>query len=371
MIKKPIKRSPLYVQIADNLREQIKVGHFETKRLPPERKLSQMYQVSQKTIRQALSVVENEGLLYRIPGKGTYCEQPIKIKKDFKKAAKNIGFLLCNRKKLDPYHSLIFAGVEKEAKRRGYNLLYTSVFTDLKGRKKGLKIPKMIHKNGVEGVIISGIIEPEFVSGIMGNGCPFVLLGHLAVKSNLEEQIDRVIVNSQEYAYKATKYLIELGHRKAGLINGSSHPWFANIEKGYKQCLQDFGLIYNSKLVVNCDNDQKSDGYTAMQKLLRLSEKPTAIFAANDRLAIGVMQAIKEKGLKIPDDISVIGIWDSDLARDAEPPLTSVRIPAEDIGRKGVGALIKRCKGKRGFPVTITVVSNEIIFRDTCKQRGH
>lgn len=150
---------------------------------------------------------------------------------------------------MDPYHLLTFTGVEAETKKQGYNLLYASVNSR---RVKGkVKVPKMVRERSVEGVILSGKVRPAFASAIKNYRFPLVLLGHLMTEDRIEEQLDRVVVDSRKYGYQATKYLLQLGHRRIALVNGPSLLWFLNTAKGYEQALQEFHLEGEEALMQN------------------------------------------------------------------------------------------------------------------------
>jgi len=150
----------------------------------------------------------------------------------------------------------------------------------------------------------------------------------------------------------ATAALIEEGHRRIATISGETFMEAAQDRlTGYKRALAQAGLPYDSQLVVE-GNWTSTSGYEAAQKLLSLSERPTAIFCQNDKMAMGCFDAIRDAGLKIPDDISVIGYDDDELARHLRPQLTTVDLPHRAMGGWAVRQLENRPKGSaRPYPV--------------------
>jgi LacI family transcriptional regulator len=168
-------------------------------------------------------------------------------------------------------------------------------------------------------------------------------------------------------AFEATRYLLELGHTRIGHIAGRDDvsSAFERLE-GYRAALESHAIPYNPELVVT-GHFQQAQGYDAAQALLNLAQLPTAIFAANDASAIGVMEAIRDRGLRIPDDISLIGFDDIPQAANLYPALTTVRQPLFDIGREATRLLFKYIED----PTLLTeriVLPTELVVRASCRQ---
>jgi len=133
---------------------------------------------------------------------------------------------------------------------------------------------------------------------------------------------------------------------------------------GYKEALYDYGIEFDPRLIVNGDFTQ-SGGYRAMRELLQQPERPEAIAAANDLIALGAMRAIYESGLTIPDDIGIVGFNDNQFASHLSPPLTTIRQPTYDIGCEVAKMLIKRILGKEILNRHI-VLPGELVVRQSC-----
>jgi LacI family transcriptional regulator len=160
------------------------------------------------------------------------------------------------------------------------------------------------------------------------------------------EGIPWVSVGDMEAADEMTEHLIELGHRRIGFVighpdHGSSHDRLA----GYKSALERHGIEFEPKLAVPGRFDFES-GYAAAQELFTMTSRPTAIFASNDPMAMGVLSAAHERGIEIPREISVAGFDDSPLARHAWPPLTTVRQPTSEVARLATNVLLARLRGE-------------------------
>jgi LacI family transcriptional regulator len=141
--------------------------------------------------------------------------------------------------------------------------------------------------------------------------------------------------------YDATKYLLELGHRRIGFITGTLDLGCSRErQSGYEVALYEYGLDIDPQLVQEGDFSQPT-GFAAAQALLGLPEQPTAIFASNDVMAFGVMEAVRDRGLRIPEDISIIGFDNIPQAVQVSPQLTTVQQPLAEMGREAARQLLE------------------------------
>jgi DNA-binding LacI/PurR family transcriptional regulator len=165
-----------------------------------------------------------------------------------------------------------------------------------------------------------------------------------------------------------TEYLIGLGHRRIGLIAGP-YSKVGRVRKrldGYWAALEKNDIPFDPQLVIEKE-PTLIDGKDAMQRLLLFPERPTAVFAASDVLAIGALAAIREKGLRVPDDISLAGFDDIDFAAFCDPPLTTMRVPANEIGQKAVTVLMDLMEN--GItPVRQCCLDTDLIIRSSCRE---
>ena len=177
-----------------------------------------------------------------------------------------------------------------------------------------------------------------------------------------------IVVNGDSFdgSYKATKYLIGLGHSQIAHICGEMVQYSAILRlEGYKKALNDSGIEIKNNLIVKGNYTEES-GYKAAKKLLA-KEKPTAIFVANDSMAIGAMRAINEMGLKIPEDISIVGFDDIELARYLQPALTTVRMSLFQMAFIATNDLIKT--NEEGVEFTASYkIPVELVERGSCRR---
>jgi LacI family transcriptional regulator len=159
--------------------------------------------------------------------------------------------------------------------------------------------------------------------------------------------LDIVRVDNRAGANDAVRYLIDLGHRRIAIVCGpmsASSAW--QRCEGYGQAMEEVGLPVNPDWVVEETFDQEG-GYRGAQRLLTLDDRPTAIFAAADLVALGVMQALRDAGLRVPQDISVVGFDDIPAATLTTPPLTTINQPKYEMGKRAAELLLARIKGSK------------------------
>jgi len=169
-----------------------------------------------------------------------------------------------------------------------------------------------------------------------------------------------------EGAYQATEYLIQLGHRHIAFITGllELHSTHERL-RAYKMALNDHGIPYRPEYVLQGDF-YEIEAYRVTGELLALPEPPTAIFASNDLTAIGSMNALRDHGISVPDDISVIGFDDISQAAFTNPRLTTIRQPLDQMGRKAVELLIEQIENPERPSRRITLAT-ELVVRDSCQ----
>lgn len=180
----------------------------------------------------------------------------------------------------------------------------------------------------------------DYMGTLTRRNFPFVLIDHQGTAA----PCPAVGATNWQGAYNATEYLVKLGHKRIGFITGSMDLGAASERlEGYKSALHvlhipdDPGLIYEGDFL-------QADGYSGAQVLLDLNDPPTAVFASNDVMAMGVMDAVRSRGLRVPEDISILGFDDIPQAASVRPSLTTVRQPLEDMGRLAAQMLLDRIK---------------------------
>lgn len=183
-------------------------------------------------------------------------------------------------------------------------------------------------------------------------------------REQLDEGIPAVSASHWAGAKEAVDHLLSLGHRRIGAITGP-RGWSATEERveGYHTALAGAGVLPTDELLVDGDF-RLVGGHRAASALLDLPDRPTAIFAFNDNMAIGTLQAARERGLHVPEDLSIVGFDDSEHGRIVTPPLTTVRQPLEEMGRIAVSLLLRLIDGQRLEALRVELATR-LVVRDS------
>ncbi len=276
-----------------------------------------------------------------------------------KQVTENIGVIFCREQQPlsgNPFYSRVLEGIEAELAVKKFSLILQLI---PEPEQNGL--PKMVRQQQVDGLILVGIFKEQFVNTILHNNIPVVMVDP---KFSVDDCC-QILIDNEQGAFTATNYLIQRGHRRIGFISGDLERMsFRQRLQGYKRAIQENGILVDQKLIETGGLEQ---GYEHVRRLLSLKDRPTAIFAANDINAIHGYKAIQEFNLKIPDDISVIGFDDIDLAKYANPSLTTIRVYKEELGSIGVRILLQLINGEITTPMK-TVLPTKLIERDSVKR---
>ena len=224
------------------------------------------------------------------------------------------------------------------------------------------ELTSLIEKARPDGVVLAAPLSnmPKIVGAIASTDTPFVRLS--PGRQNGKEFM--VTTNDREISAEMTRYLASLGHKRIAFVSGNpKHKAVGNRLKGYTDGLAHRNLPFVEKLVVAGDNSIAS-GAAAAEQLLTMEDPPTAIFAANDDMAAGVIRAANRLGIDVPGQLSVAGFDDSSLARQIYPALTTVRQPLATMAERAADMLIRHA-GKGDMPIRTDIVPGAVQIRDS------
>lgn len=262
----------------------------------------------------------------------------------------------------NPFFSVILDAVEREAASRGYGVLVANRFS---GNDSGLRMRDYFMSNRVDGLLLfDGSVDLEQLMMLTGDPTPVPLI--VACEEIPSAPFHTVKTDNTFAADRATRHLIELGHRRIGHIRGpSGNVLTAERELGYRQAMGAAGLAIRPEWLLPGAFEMDA-GVLAARRFMGLEDRPTAIFAANDESAIGFISGLRQHGLDCPGDVSVVGFDDIAVASHCWPPLTTMRQPRAALGRIAAGALIDVIEGDRRVRVPMhMVLSSELIVRST------
>ncbi len=269
-----------------------------------------------------------------------------------------IGLLVPN---LDNgYVGTIAQGIDRELARANYD---TMLYTSHRHPDKESFYVNAIANGLTEGVLlVAPQVPATYLDALREQNFPYVLID----QSDITENSNIVDSTNWQGAYEATCYLSKLGHTRIAFIRGAFTVQSAvDRLEGYKKALSDSNIPFREELVLE-GNYQQQNGYETTRSMLQsVSPATTAIFASNDLSAFGAMDAVREFGLRIPDDISIIGFDDVPQASLIYPKLTTVRQPLEEMGRVAVKLLLAQIEDQSHLPQRVTLAT-QLIIRDSC-----
>jgi len=270
----------------------------------------------------------------------------------------------------DPFLESVMRGVWKVADELGYSILIRDTQSN---SHEFDEYTDLVFSKQADGILllasISPFSEPEAQRGSRGKTHPPLVLGLESVTRELI-RFPSVRVDNVAAAAEGTDYLIQLGHQRIAFIAGKRDSLLTHDrEQGYRNAMGAAGLEIAEDWVV--EGEQTIDGARrATRQLLQLQQRPSAIFCANDEMALGALHEIKSAGLKVPQDISVIGFDDIRYAEITDPPLTTIAQPAEEIGERSMRRLCQIIDGNSDERGPETVPHKLIVRNSTAKISG-
>jgi LacI family transcriptional regulator len=256
----------------------------------------------------------------------------------------------------DAFLARVIFGVEQAAMQEKFHVLLKPVEPD---DAEGYS--RLIHENHVDGIILSGPRQDDSeIIRLHIEGVPIMLLGQLP-----ETDLCFVDVNAISGAETAVRHLLELGHRRIGMITNAplSYTSAQQRRSGYAAALEDQNIGIESALIKE-GNYTPASGYHAMMDLLRESPRPTAVFVASDVVAAGAILAAKRAGLRVPENLAVVGFDDIPMAEFLDPPLTTVRLPAFGLGWAASERLIRLIRGE-GLAQNGIFLDTQLVVRES------
>ncbi len=224
-------------------------------------------------------------------------------------------------------------------------------------------VEQLLDRN-LDGLAMSGLeCRAEQLHELLAQGKPVVMFNHDVKGFSL----DKVLVKDRETSCLAISHLIEMKHRRIGIITGNlKNSTGVNRLEGYRQAHADHGLIPDSALIYEGDWIQES-GYLGTKQMMSLPDPPTALFASNYLIAIGLLRALKEMKLRVPEDVSVISFDDTDYFSIANPAITAIAQSAEEVGKSVAAFLLDRLSGRYAGEAREKRIDCQFIMRESVR----
>jgi LacI family transcriptional regulator, repressor for deo operon, udp, cdd, tsx, nupC, and nupG len=256
----------------------------------------------------------------------------------------------------NPFYLDIIKGIESVAISQNYNILLCE--TDSIPEKENIYFD-LVRKKMADGIIsMDPAVNVETLKKLAERHA-IIQCSEYAEGSG----IPYVTIDNEEASYRAVKHLIKIGHRKVALINSDEKYLYARQRrKGYQRALDERGIGLNYDYIIHTQQLGFENGQIAMKKILNLHDRPTAVFAVSDLLAIGALKEINAAGLHVPNDIAVVGFDKIDFSNMTNPTLTTIAQPMHKMGTVAAKMLINKIKGEE---VDSIILDHELVIRES------
>ncbi len=352
---------PVYQQIKDIIREEIAQGKYKPgDTLPSVNQLAKMFSTSRNTAVKAIADLAHEGTVYCVQGKGSVVNDLRKKKAHGHKRNRgkvsipDIGILISDFDDLNhPYFSRLLKGISAKAKTIPCNLKTFCI--------NNYSINDFVQTENFDGLIVATKLPQSSVLVLKQNNIPFVLAGN----DIYGEELLCVTGDSYGSTYEAIKYLNSLGHEKIAVLSGPTTARSTPLAyMAYKHAMNELKLEVDESFFRACEYGEEA-GCKGFQELLLTGKIPTAVFAMEDNIAVGVIKAAEKNSLKVPEDLSVIGSGDRFPVSNVKIPLTTFSDKLQELGALCMEMLDKKLNNK--------VIKNpkknlkaELIIRESC-----
>ena len=373
VIKKISINPQLGVTLAHQVKEQftwlivsgmIKPGD----RLPSVRHLADYLNINLHTVRNAYALLESNGLVATRQGWGTKAltPDPLRIAESLNKIRSHTVGMILPSLSQPVYHDLL-RGIQEIADSNQTMIFVCNTFDQ---STLAWRYLNQLLSKGVDGIIVVSEDIEQYMPGESdlslnkSLGIPFVSVDLPRSKGY------SVAMDLEAVGYQATKHMIQHGHQRIGLITyGFESVDYRLEDHGYHRALKEAGIVNDSGLIAPVQGFNAAEGKQAADRLLKLPQPPSAIFAISDSMAVGAMQAIKAAGLRIPEDIALIGFNDIPIASMLDPPLTSFSMPSYSMGTEAMKMLMSLIQGKKPKRRKI-ILPTPLVTRQSCGCRN-
>lgn len=259
-----------------------------------------------------------------------------------------------------PFYSRLATAIEMQLFANDYRAIICNSEED---ESREVAYVEMLLRQRVDGIIInSSVLQPTYLAMLVESDVPIALID----RDLPQVDCTKVFSDNVQGGYLATQHLLDLGHRRIGLVVSMPHPKPGALRlHGARTALRDYGIQHDPELLITADTQLFDVGYRAGKQLLQLEAPPSAIFANTDVTAVGVLHAAAELGLRIPQDLSVIGYDDVPIASYTIPPLTTVAQPIVEMGRKCVDLLLERLNQDETANKTAVLATHLVLRQST------
>ncbi|MBD2872069.1 GntR family transcriptional regulator [Paenibacillus arenilitoris] len=351
---------PKYRQVKDYVLLQIENNELgEDGRIPSESEFSKLLDVSSITVRKALTELVNEGVIYRVRGRGSFVSNRASMPAD--KAPHYVTLIISGKDMNDSSYMQIIKGIQSYLSQQDCKLIIEFVENDFEQERELVLKLTLTETRGLLIYSADPDAAKAYLNELRKKRMPFVMLD----RSPPGYPADSVTCNNHDGAYEAVQYLIAQGYTRIGFAAYDFHlSTEADRYNGYRHALSDAGLAPSPDIMFL----RKALDYSEMASLIRRGEL-TALFCANDRRALEAIDRLSMLGVRIPDQLSVMGFDDFEGSKFAKVPLSTVKQYFENLGYEGAKLLFD--SGKDDIPLGYKkiLLSTDLVIRDSVREK--
>ena len=355
-----------YWKLMSDLKKKILDGDYQANdKMPSENELAASYQVSRHTVRKALALLEHEGFIYAIHGKGTFCSELGRHTKTSRNIAVVTTYLS------DYIFPAVIQGIDQVMTDNGYSILLKN--TKNSSSAEGKCLEELLSKD-IEGLIIEPSKSEIYCRHIaLYKKLDEFHIPYVFIQGTMEQLSDRPYVMMDDFkgGYLITKYLLSLGHRRIlGMFKADDRQGIER-HRGYAKALQEYGVFYDpDRIIWFHTEDRAVKPFARLRTMASQGVSFDSVVCYNDQIAIKTIQTLSQLGLRVPEDISVTGYDNSFLAENYQVGLTTIAHPHERLGEIAAKLLLDLMQEKTlSLAERQIVIEPELIVRESCKPR--
>jgi LacI family transcriptional regulator len=255
---------------------------------------------------------------------------------------RNLGVVFYQQDQIisNQFYSYVIEGIVKETIEKNFNLYFSYLKSEYTGYQS---LPKIIREKNVDGVLLMGHCDLQTVSDIKERRIPVVAIDNYPVL----KEVDTVQIDNKQGGRIAAEHLTGLGHKNLSLLTISKgRPSIEERGEGWKEAIAKSHLSPSQSHIYECQDLSFQGGYEKTREILKKDKKITALFCVNDEMAAGAIRAAREIGRKVPSDLSVVGFDNIAISQYTDPPLTTIQVPKEHMGKLAVTRILEIIENK-------------------------
>ena len=362
----PDSQESKYWKLMSELKQKIVDGTYQAgNKMPSENELAAFYQVSRHTVRKALAILEHEGYIYAVHGKGTFCSEMGRHTKTSRNIAVVTTYLS------DYIFPSVIQGIDQVMTENGYSIILKN--TKNSSSAEGNCLEELLSKD-IEGLIIEPSKSEIYCRHIaLYKKLEEFHIPYVFIQGTMEQLSDRPYVMMDDFkgGYLITKYLLSLGHRKIlGMFKADDRQGIER-HRGYAKALQEYGVFYDpDRIIWFHTEDRAVKPFARLRTMASQGLSFDSVVCYNDQIAVEVIRMLERIGKKVLKDLSVTGYDDSMIARTGPVELTTVSHPQEKLGEMAAELLLELL---HGIPPeesrVLRLIEPELVIRKSCMER--